>query len=271
MKPLALVVENDAGTRRLLDVLLTRAGYETDCVDTGADAIVLLREVEYSVIVLDLFMPARTGFDVLSVMRNEQPEMLDRVLVLTSAAKRDIDRVRGEFAVDVMRKPFEIVGVMGAIEERTIIRTTPPRAVEAFCRQSVRAGARSGIVFRLNDDHLDRVIDFGYRAGWTKQFFPIQLSDPYPICGTVRDGKPAWFATIAAAEAAYPKLLPVWTENGSQSLAAVPMIHEATVVGAVGWCFRIRKRFVEAEQSAFLRIADDLAGRLPRSEPSAGA
>ena len=35
MKPLALVIENDAGTRKLLNVLLTRVGMDVDLVPTG--------------------------------------------------------------------------------------------------------------------------------------------------------------------------------------------------------------------------------------------
>lgn len=45
MKPLALVIENDSGTRRLLDVLLTRAGLEVDLVPAGSDALLLLANV----------------------------------------------------------------------------------------------------------------------------------------------------------------------------------------------------------------------------------
>lgn len=65
MKPLALAIENDGGTRKLLDVLLTRAGFEVDLVPTGSDALLLLANVRYDVRFIDLLLPGTNGVQIL--------------------------------------------------------------------------------------------------------------------------------------------------------------------------------------------------------------
>ena len=63
MKPLLLVVENDSGTRRLLDVFLRRESFDVDPVSTGSEALLLLERIDYAAVVLDLLIPGRTGGD----------------------------------------------------------------------------------------------------------------------------------------------------------------------------------------------------------------
>jgi two-component system phosphate regulon response regulator PhoB len=263
MQKLALAVENDAGTRRLLDVLLTRAGYETDAVATAAEALILLRAVDYAAIVLDLQMPGGTGFELLATLRAENPELLGRVIVVTSATLAVVAQVRDEFSVPVVRKPFEITDLVEMVETRAAQAMRPHGVTEAFCRRSVRAGATAGVLFRLRDEVLEDVASFGYPSGWLDQFLPVMLDDPYPICGTVREGQPQWFPSLASATARYPQLLPIWTYRGTCSLATVPLIRHTNILGGAGWSFREEHRFAEPEQKTFLRIAEVVADQFP--------
>jgi CheY-like chemotaxis protein len=263
MQKLALAVENDAGTRRLLDVLLTRAGYETDTVATGGEALILLRAVDYAAILVDLQMPGGTGFELLATLREENPDLLGRVIVVTSATVAVVAQVRDEFGVPVVRKPFEITELVEVVQAHSAREVRPRGVTEAFCRRSVRAGATAGVLFRLHDESLKDVASFGYPSGWLDQFFPVKLGDPYPICGTVREGQPQWFPSLAGAAPRYPKLLPIWTYRGARSLATVPLIRHSNTLGGAGWTFREEHRFAEPEQKTFLRIAEVVAEQLP--------
>src|SRR5436853_1343276 len=119
MKPLLLVVENDSGTRRLLDVFLSRESFEVDPVATGSDALVLLDRVDYAAVVLDLLIPGRTGRDVLEELAARHHPLLERVVVISSATEAHLRDVRGRYpSVAALRKPFDLIELLTIVRER---------------------------------------------------------------------------------------------------------------------------------------------------------
>lgn len=267
MKPLALVIENDGGTRRLLDVLLTRFHLEVDLVASGSDALLLLERVEYDLILVDLLLPGMSGMEVLAWLDRERRHLLPRTVVVSSASPLQLERVRQAFPnVRVIRKPFEL-GDIVALADATVSTRLPATPQEEFTRRSVRAGAKAGIVLRKEDVQLVPVMSFGYMPGTVEAFFPLFVDAPLPIATAARLGQPVWIASIAHASAAYPSLPAILERNQSRALAAVPLRHGDEVVGVAGWSFREPRLFAEGEQQLFVSIAATLAdGLAPEGE-----
>lgn len=261
MKPLALVVENDANTRKLLDVLLSRLGFETDLAPNATDALVFLRAVRYDIVFCDLLIPGTNGFDVLRRIEDEQPELLPRTVVLSGAAEHFLDRVRSEWPrVRVIRKPFDLDEVMHVSHLLTTGRVPQERLVnEVFARRSIRAGAKAGVALRANGSLADPLFAFGYEAGVFETIFPIHLDSDSPIALTVRQARPVWLASAATAAPDYLALAPLWAQFESRALAAVPLMHAGNAIGAVGWTFREPRVFSGSEQENFLSIAQTVA------------
>lgn len=264
MKSLALVIENDSGTRRLLDVLLTRAGLEVDLVPTGSDALLLLANVRYDVLFIDLLLPGTNGMQILEWIAREQPQALARSIVLSAAPERQLHVVREQWPqVRVIRKPFELGEIVESA--RAIAARREERVesyAEVFCRRSVRAGARAGVIVRKQGSRVEVLHSFGYQPGETEPF-PLQLEAQVPLCAAIRNGVPVWLASLTMAGTEYPLLLPVFEKNESRALAAVPLQRGGRVLGAVGWSFREPRLFTEAEQQPFLSIAATVAAGLP--------
>lgn len=257
MRPLALVVENDSGTQRLLSVLLTRLGFQTDAVAHGSDALVLLETIRYDLAFLDFFLPCTSGAQVLEWLKTNRPDDLQRTVMLSSAFPPVNARLQQEFPrVLVLPKPFDLDDVIAAANavkpeaERADLTTA-----QDFARQSVTAGAKSGVVIRNDGADLSLVCAFGYAPAAINHWFPLHVSDPYPLTVSVRDGRPRWIASLKSAASEFPKLEPVWRQNGSAAIASVPVVRDGVVIGAAGWTFREPQLFDEAEQRAFLDIA----------------
>jgi GAF domain-containing protein len=106
---------------------------------------------------------------------------------------------------------------------------------------------------------MELVTAFGYEPGMIEAFFPLSVNEPYPICVSVRQGRPVWLASLAATSD-YPLLAAVWQKNESRALAALPLLREGAVTGAAGWTFREPQRFTDADQRTWLAIADFGAG-----------
>jgi DNA-binding response OmpR family regulator len=102
------VVEDDPAIRRLVAMVLLRAGFRVDVASDGLEAVLKLGVSEYDVIVLDLMMPNLDGFTFLNTFAREEPDRLRKVIV-TSAASPAVIRERMEGApFRLLPKPFDI-------------------------------------------------------------------------------------------------------------------------------------------------------------------
>lgn len=81
-----LVVEDDHAIRRLVKMVLSRDGYRVDVATDGVEAVLKLGLVEFDVIILDLMMPNLDGFSFMSTLAQNDPALLQRIIV-TSAAQ----------------------------------------------------------------------------------------------------------------------------------------------------------------------------------------
>jgi CheY-like chemotaxis protein len=101
-----LVVDDDADTRALLGSLLAREALTVDFAVDGAEALDLIQQRNYSVVLLDLVMPGMDGFSVLD--RLNAPGMPSPVvIVITGADRAAIDKLDPHRIHGVVRKPFD--------------------------------------------------------------------------------------------------------------------------------------------------------------------
>ena len=80
--PHLLVVDDDLSMREMLEVMLTSEGYDLEYAENGAQAIELLKETEYDLILCDIRMEPVGGLDVLREAKSRQPQT---VVIMISA------------------------------------------------------------------------------------------------------------------------------------------------------------------------------------------
>lgn len=111
-----LIVDDDDGIRMLMKAIFARLDIETEFARDGRVAQVLLRQNHYDAVVLDLFVPSVSGFELIREIKAARPALLPRTLILTAAAEtilRDFDD--GKLVSRVMRKPFDLNGLVEAV------------------------------------------------------------------------------------------------------------------------------------------------------------
>lgn len=117
-----LIVDDDATTRELLASGLRLRGLAVDEAVDGRQALDLLRQNIYSVVLLDLLMPHVDGFGVLGQLGSALSTPV--VLVITGADRSLIERLNPQQIHGVVRKPFdaqdlaEIVDACAEIKSR---------------------------------------------------------------------------------------------------------------------------------------------------------
>ena len=102
-----LVVEDDLDLINLLEEGLTMYGYAVDKASDGDQAIEMVYIENYDIVILDINLPKKDGFEVLDEIRKFNQEV--NIIMLTARSDID-DRVKGlDFgANDYMVKPFDL-------------------------------------------------------------------------------------------------------------------------------------------------------------------
>ncbi len=115
-----LVVDDEPHIREIVGSYLAREGHEVLYADDGDAALALALQADPDLIVLDVMLPGRSGFDVLRELRAAGRRS---AVILLTARDDVIDRVAGlEIgADDYVTKPFEpreVVARVGAVLRR---------------------------------------------------------------------------------------------------------------------------------------------------------
>lgn len=93
MRPKALVVEDEAATRKLLRSLLEEHGCDVDEAGDGQQAINLLAQNDYAVVLLDIVLPRISGTAVMDYLAQRDPSMLSRIIVVTGLNVAEIRKL----------------------------------------------------------------------------------------------------------------------------------------------------------------------------------
>lgn len=105
--PRVLVVDDEPDITALVAYHLAKAGYRVSTAATGQDALETATRERPDVVVLDLMLPGRTGYDVLAELRR-LPETREIGVILLTARRDEADRIQGLTlgADDYLTKPF---------------------------------------------------------------------------------------------------------------------------------------------------------------------
>jgi DNA-binding response OmpR family regulator len=102
-----LIAEDEPSIVESLAFLLRRAGYETVSALDGEAAIASLLGEPPDVVILDLMLPRRNGFEVLKILRSQPALAALPVLVLTAKGQPQDRRLAEQIGANAfMTKPF---------------------------------------------------------------------------------------------------------------------------------------------------------------------
>lgn len=101
-----LVVDDDLRMRQLIEELLKGEGYTVSVTGDSRDALLLLKENAYDVVITDLKMPYVDGLEVLAYAKEVDPLTLVIMVTAHGTVESAIEAIR-KGAYDYIQKPFE--------------------------------------------------------------------------------------------------------------------------------------------------------------------
>ena len=171
-----LVVDDEAGIRLTLKLILEREGYEVAAAATGGEALEAAAERPIQVALVDVMLPDADGTRLIAALRAAQPDL--DVIMMTGYASietavRAIDSQAAGYILKPMSPEDLLARVRGCLERQRLVAEN--RRIQAALRQSgenyrqLVEGANSIITRRTVDGTITFFNDyaqrfFGYRA-----------------------------------------------------------------------------------------------------------
>ena len=116
MSKRVLIIEDEPNIIEAISFILSRDGWHVDSHSNGHDAVSVVRARAPDLVILDVMLPGRSGYEILTDLR-AQPEPQDLpVLMLTARGQaRDRELAERAGASRFMTKPFSNADVIDAL------------------------------------------------------------------------------------------------------------------------------------------------------------
>ncbi|HYI05385.1 MAG TPA: response regulator [Reyranella sp.] len=121
-----LIVEDEPSILESLDFILRRAGWSIEMVTDGDVAFDAVRRLHPRIVVLDVMLPKRSGFEVLKQIRADALTARLPVLILTAKGQAQDRRTAEELGADsFVTKPYSNAEVVDTVR-RLMDQAAPP-------------------------------------------------------------------------------------------------------------------------------------------------
>lgn len=146
-----LAVDDNATIRKAISMRLSSKGYNVVTAQDGAEALRLIENQPFDLVLLDLHMPGMPGEEVLTQLRLRYSEtQLPVIMLAASNDKNDISRTLKLGANDYVTKPGELPILLARIKTQLSLKRTAEKLREAeFSASNIKRNAK----------HLEATLD----------------------------------------------------------------------------------------------------------------
>ena len=116
-----LLAEDDLTNQKVIKAILERSGYQIDIAPNGIEAVKVLSNEDYDLVLMDCMMPGMDGFeataairDTASTVRNHQ---IPIVALTANAMKEDRDQCLAAGMDDYLSKPVEVADLLDKLQK----------------------------------------------------------------------------------------------------------------------------------------------------------
>lgn len=109
-----LIVDDDQELRTSLQEVLLREGYLTALAKDGGEALEIVKERDFDLVLLDLVMPGLNGMETLLLLHRHKPQIKVVLMTAFSTVENAVEAMR-RGAADYLTKPFKSVDLLTTI------------------------------------------------------------------------------------------------------------------------------------------------------------
>ena len=152
-----LIVEDELAIAELERDYLELSGFEVKIETNGERGAILAMKEDFDLIILDIMLPDRDGFEICREIRQEK----NTPIIMVSAKKDDIDKIRGLGlgAEDYMTKPFSPSELVARV-----------KAHLARYERLIGSGVKENVMIEIRGIKIDKTARRVYVNGEEKTF-----------------------------------------------------------------------------------------------------
>jgi CheY-like chemotaxis protein len=153
-----LLADDSPQALRLGERILRDQGIEVVSVTDGATALRRLEDVKPDLLITDVFLPTKNGFELVRFMKSqEQHRNVPVIFAATPTDQFDEQDARNAGAEAILRKPFEASTLLAAVQP--LLERSVPKIDSAMARPALdRATIRAAVTLAL-DSAMPAMID----------------------------------------------------------------------------------------------------------------
>ena len=153
--PKVLVADDSIAVRKVAERLLTEAGLGVTLAANGEEALALLSKESPDLIVSDVIMPDKSGYEVCAFVRSQTATASTPVLLISGIVNDEVSKQAESCKADgVLKKPFQGTSlkdrVLELLSKRSQQAQAPAKAVE-----KVEAIAEAASISKLTNEQLE--------------------------------------------------------------------------------------------------------------------
>ena len=150
-----LLIDDDAGIRNLIGVVLKQEGYKVINAENGENGVSHALASKPDLILCDITMPGINGLEVFSEVNYDMnEELIPFIFVTANAEKSDIRKAMHLGAADYITKPFEIEDLLTAIKTQLAKKEV---LIKRFQDEKTRLLAKLEEELLAKDKEIDRL------------------------------------------------------------------------------------------------------------------
>jgi CheY-like chemotaxis protein len=114
-----LIIDDEDQTRRMLQQVLTRAGYEVVEACNGNEGLQRFRDRPTDLVITDILMPEKEGLETIIDIRREFPAV--KIIAISGGGRAGnlhfLDMAKRLGAQHILQKPFELQEMLTAVSD----------------------------------------------------------------------------------------------------------------------------------------------------------
>lgn len=116
-RPSVLIVDDEAGIRKLLTTALNENGYSTDSAENGAEAIKKANDRYYNLALIDIVLPDINGVELLAKFKETGPRTRKIIMTGNPSLQNAVEALNKGADAYIM-KPLDMEKVFATLEEQ---------------------------------------------------------------------------------------------------------------------------------------------------------
>jgi DNA-binding NtrC family response regulator len=116
-RPTVLVIDDEAGIRKLLTTVLNENGYDADSAENGAEAIRKTSEKRYDIALIDIILPDLSGVELLTRFKETRPRTRKIIMTGNPSFQNAVEALNRGADAYIM-KPFEMQKVLANVKDQ---------------------------------------------------------------------------------------------------------------------------------------------------------